>query len=667
MNIPFESAVVKTYNKLHKLPLGSITARGWLKEQLQRSKEGTGGHLDELEPDMIATPFINYSAFKRLPGSSKDADPTFAAGWSSEISGTYWTGLVQLAFTLNDQELIRKATNWVGGVLAHQEEDGYLGGYPAHTDRMVDYNAWSSAWCYRALLSYYEATGRKDVLDAVYRGLKWFCRTWKDNKTDYVGQNLCEIMLQMYCYTGDKELIEFCQNWLDWLEGNSMWQNKLSQYLSDELPYTTMHVVAYGEDLKLPAYLYCANGEEKLLKASINAARKALDKIVQTTGGPSSCNEYLSPKGSVHETEYCNFVTYSNAYSWLGMITGQASWGDEIERILFNGAQGARKKDEKACAYMTSPNQLHANSRSSLYGTRVDMQVYAACFCTACCPTQLVRIVPEFVRGMCMQDEKKNYYLYCYGPAAVETQDVAFQMDTLYPFRDKITLQVTRAENKNLYLRIPGWCKAPSVTVGDKNYPLSAGSDGFAQLPVAVNTGDTIVLHFPMDVKIVRVDDSEGASKFPLSIERGPLVYALPVPETWKIVPGAPVTPPPEGWYWYDVNPDLSFASLPDQHPPTHQHIAYRTAPWAKAIDETITPDRIRVTEQEVAGYVWENPPITLEVPLYQAPEAYITVGHKTQESFAVPLRTVGEEQPCTLVPHGCTNLRITYLPRAKV
>ena len=63
MNILPEQSIAKTHNKLHRLPLGCITAAGWLKEQLQRNKEGMGGHLDELEPDMIATPFINYSAY----------------------------------------------------------------------------------------------------------------------------------------------------------------------------------------------------------------------------------------------------------------------------------------------------------------------------------------------------------------------------------------------------------------------------------------------------------------------------------------------------------------------------------------------------------------------------------------------------------------------------
>ena len=137
MNILREKAVTKTHNKLSKLPLGAITAQGWLREQLLRSKAGMGGHLDELEPDLIGTPFVNYSSFKRMPFQTEDADPTFAAGWSGEISGLYWTGLVQLAFTLQDEELIAKATRWVEGVLQHQEPDGYLGSYPESTDRMA--------------------------------------------------------------------------------------------------------------------------------------------------------------------------------------------------------------------------------------------------------------------------------------------------------------------------------------------------------------------------------------------------------------------------------------------------------------------------------------------------------------------------------------------------
>src|ERR1035437_1929726 len=46
-----------SYNHLTRLPLGNVTAQGWLKTQLERNKAGMGGHLDELEPEMIGKPF----------------------------------------------------------------------------------------------------------------------------------------------------------------------------------------------------------------------------------------------------------------------------------------------------------------------------------------------------------------------------------------------------------------------------------------------------------------------------------------------------------------------------------------------------------------------------------------------------------------------------------
>ena len=73
------------------------------------------------------------------------------------------------------------------------------------------------------------------------------------------------------------------------------------------------------------------------------------------------------------------------------------------------------------------------------------------------------------------------------------------------------------------------------------------------------------------------------------------------------------------------------------------------------------------MTELPVDGYVWENPPICLQVPMYQAPYTYNSSGRRTQETWDCPVYVEGEEHLCTMVPHGCTNLRITYIPRAKV
>lgn len=657
MNIVKEQALVKTYQKFSKLPLGAVTAGGWIKEQLLRNKEGMGGHLDELEPDLLGTPYINYKSISQTPFLG-EVTPEIAAGWGGELSGTYWTGLVQLAFTLDDEELKAKATRWVEGVLAHQEEDGYLGTFPEGTDRMIDYNPWGATWGYRALLCYYEATGRKEVLEAVHRGILWFCEHWKDHKTDYGGPMILEPVLITYVYTADERLLAFAENWQDWLEDHSMWQNKVSQYLSEKLPYLSMHAVAYGEEAKNPALLYNVTGEKRLLDASLNALKKAIDRTVQTTGGVSSCSEFLSPKGSANETEYCNFATYNHSYSWMSLITGDTKWADEIERCMFNGAQGARKKDEKAIAYFTSPNQLRADRHSSLYADWSEYGVYSPCFHVPCCPTHSVRIIPEFIRNMGLVDDKNDLYLLCYGPAQIKTGKLELSVDTLYPFRDTVTLHVKRSQGAKLYFRIPGWCEAPFVEWNGEKKELFFDGSGFAYTDVVPAEGDVIVLHFPMEVKITRVDDSASASKFPVSIERGPLVYALPVPVVWSEYPGNPITPLPEGWAWYEAYPELDLSSGEVFTPSWN-------ASWAKAVDEKITPDQITVKEHPVTGYVWEEAPVSIEVPLYQARYAHMFLSPKMGEAWEVPLEVEGEAKMCTLVPHGCTNLRITYLPRA--
>lgn len=661
MNLDRLHACIPLKSKLQKLPMGSITANGWLREQLLRNKDGMGGHMDELEPVMIGRAHITRELFKIHPRLG-ECSPVLAAGWANELSATYWAGLIGLAYTLNDSELILKATTWVNAVLAAQEEDGYMGAYPKDVDRLDDFNPWGCSMLFRALLAFYEATGRKDVLDAVYCGLLWFCENWKDHKTDYAGSCIIESMIILYSYTGDKRLLQFSEDYMAWLEDNSKWPNKLSVYQSDDFNYVSMHAVAHGEECKNPALIYCATGNEEYLKASIKQVKKVLDHAVQLTGGISSNGEFLSPKGGSCETEYCNYQAYQATYYWMSMITGEASWGDEIERAIFNGAQGARKKDERAIAYFTSPNQLFANRESCIYGDWGEYGVYSPCFHVACCPAHSVMTIPDFVRGMVMQSSEEDFYLLCYSPVSVKAPKLEFTMDTMYPFRDTINLKIEKAEGVNLNIRIPNWCKAASAQINGVDVALIPSDSGFARINGKVKAGDTVTLRFPMEVVIKKVDDSDYASKFPMVIERGPLVYAIHVQENWVEYPGNPVTPLPEGWAWYEARPILGDGDRYDD-----VFLAYYGATFMKAIDENITPDQIKVIEHELDGYVWENPPVELEVPLYHAKHAYMFLSPRQTEPWGVPLRVEGEAQMATLVPHGCTNLRITYIPRAKL
>jgi uncharacterized protein len=633
-----------SYKHLTRLPLGNVTAEGWLKTQLERNKAGMGGHLDELEPEMIAKPYIDRNYKSQV-----------SPGWSGEISGTYWTGFVQLAFTLNDEELKAKARKWVYSTLALQEEDGYLGSYRKTDNRLEDYSAWSCNWCYRALLHYYDATADKEVLDAVHRGLLWFVKNWAgDQKTSYAGPTLMESMIVVYLKTGDEKLFSWCLDYIKWLDKNDKFHQGMASLQRDSLEYNEDHVVAFGENVKHPALIFLAGGGPEYLEASINGIKQIIAKCWQPNGAPASNFEYLSPPSSIHVTEYCNFSTYLNTFSWMACITGKAVYGDLIERILFNAAEGARKKDERAIAYMSSPNQLYATMESCLFGLN-SFEVYSPCYQVGCCPTQSVRIIPEYIRTMFIRDKDENLYLPAYGPCSVhfaseEGTNLTILEETNYPFDETITLHIKTSApwEKQLMLKIPLWCKNHEIKLNGVAVKASVNADGYLPVENCWND-DTLTIFFGMTPTIVSVKDIYFQKEPLRAIECGPLVFSLKYPEFWAQVAGTPLTPLPKDWTWYEV-------SMLSKENPTHPTF------YSLNLLE-INSGSVIVKKQSGSEYPWEDSPVKLEVPMHTSKQAYANYWdnqRNTPMPYGNPVTADSTSQIVEMIPYGCTNLRMT-------
>ena len=116
------------------------------------------------------------------------------------------------------------------------------------------------------------------------------------------------------------------------------------------------------------------------------------------------------------------------------------------KNCFYNGAQGARKKDERAIAYLSSPNQIYATDVSS--SSFKDFQVYSPCFYVACCPVNSIVLLPEFVRGMMLYDENNDIYMTAYGPCSLDWNGIKIVEKTQYPFRNKIDFII---ETKNIF------------------------------------------------------------------------------------------------------------------------------------------------------------------------------------------------------------------------
>ncbi|MBQ9769802.1 MAG: hypothetical protein IJW27_06315, partial [Clostridia bacterium] len=75
---------MKRFQKFLPIPVGSIKAEGFLRDQMLIGKDGMAGHLYELEPEMIYYPYIERRAVPAWNG-----DGANVAGWGAEISGNY--------------------------------------------------------------------------------------------------------------------------------------------------------------------------------------------------------------------------------------------------------------------------------------------------------------------------------------------------------------------------------------------------------------------------------------------------------------------------------------------------------------------------------------------------------------------------------------------------
>ena len=646
---------MKNYSILSHFPLGAIKADGFLREQLVRGKSGLAGNLYKLEPKMILDPFIKGCHVPAWDGGNQE-------GWGAEISGNFWYGYILHAYTLGDAEMQKTATEWVNAFLARKRPDGYLGTYSEEGANIFDdYNAWGTACGMRALLVYYEATGRKDVLDAVSDCMFWFTRNWAgDKKTCYAGPFIIEAMILTYRHTGDERLVAFCEEYLDFITTHDLFSISYKKMLTDEYHYNSNHTAGIGTTGRLPALVYTATGKKEYLEATLNLFRKIREKSTHLSGGPVSVTEYLGPVGSTTETEYCSFAFYNAAYSYLAAITADPVWGDRMEEIFYNGAEGARKKDERAIAYLSAPNQIYATMDSSaIFG---DMQVYAPCYPTSCCPVNSVVVVPEFVRGMFLRDKDGAIYVNAYGPCSLDYDGVQLKMCTYYPFRSNVKFEIKTDKDFNLCLKVPNWAKSYKVTKdGAGAEPKKAGN----YLSVSLDKGThTVEISFTADIEVIKVDDSDWSAKHPLAVKYGALLYSYHIKEKWEPTPGRPMTPLPDGWSWYNVTPDFKDADTPD----SHEQLGLRKwqISWNIALDENLSADDFEIEECDLNGYVWENPPIKLHTHCYKAPYLTSPYQAKTLEPSA-EYQYVTDKLPLTLVPYGSTNLRITYFPKANL
>jgi hypothetical protein len=393
------------------------------------------------------------------------------------------------------------------------------------------------------------------------------------------------------------------------------------------------HGVAFLEGTTPWALGYLWTGNRDFLAATIGW-HDLLERVAMQPSGVPVADEFYGPTGAFRGTETCDVAGYLWSQIVLLTVSGEGRMADRAERAFFNAGPATVSRDFKTHVYFQSPNRLVDKSTPYPHGPGAAGSSYQATHFPLCCTAALNRIVPNYVMHMWMATYDNGLVATHYGPCkvtalAADHVPVEIACRTEYPFNEVVEMAVNPAREAafRLSFRIPGWCKNPELRVNGSVVQAVPDAKGFVRVERLWKAGDAVRLRFPMSVSVQTGRDNNAQGAPYASVSYGPLLFALPIVDTKD-------------------------ANTPDP-----------AAKWNYALDVQGKKLGADVTvERQTMPTKWDWP---LASPLKLRVNAVVcdwTPAPKT----ALPATPIANQRPSeriTLIPYGCTKLRVSMLP----
>ncbi|WEK34416.1 MAG: glycoside hydrolase family 127 protein [Candidatus Pseudobacter hemicellulosilyticus] len=640
------------------LSLGAIQPQGWLRHQLQLMKAGSTGHLDEV-----------YHKVKQENGWLGGKGD----GWEET---PYWLdGALPLAYLLQDTALTNKVLTYVNWTLTNQRPSGYFGPFskaereegatitPANALAGEDW--WPKMVMLKVLQQYYTATGDQRVIRfmtsyfhfqaaalAIAPLGKW--TEWAEAR----GQENILTIHWLYGITKDPKLLPLARQlqqqsfaWGKWMAGGEWIINSTTYQDAQQL--MNRHAVNVAMGIKEPALQYALSGDSAWLKAS----KKGFNDLMKVHGLPMgifSADEDLNGNDPTQGAELCAVVEAMFSLEQMAQLTGDPFYADALERLAFNALPTQTTDDYNNKQYFQVTNQVQVSKgvfNFSLPFEREMCNVFGMRSGYTCCLANMHQGWTKFAAQLWQHTNDGGLAALTYAPSSIKVtigkskQTVSITEDTQYPFEDDIRFTITCAGKVNfpLHLRIPGWCREATILLNGQPLQKAAGGQ-IIVLRRNWTDKDQLTLQLPSGVQ------TSVWGRHSRAVERGPLVYALRLPERWE-----KSTDAAEGVY-YSIYPEQ---------------------PWnfgllQKAIEQPADSMQIRKVKAVTDSFVWNlaHAPIEITVPARQIPGWIATngVAHQPVNDRTGLYRgpVADTISSITLIPYGCTKVRVVAFPVVK-
>ncbi|RIA43769.1 hypothetical protein DFR49_1998 [Hephaestia caeni] len=511
------SAAMRGKEALHEFDYGAVqlTGSGRMKEHYDRIHS----HYLALDNDRLLKVFRQNAG---LPAPGPDMGGWYDAdGFVPGLAfGQYVSGIARFAATTNNAaahakvaalvdgfgEAIVKAKNPYAGKNAQDQWAAYV------MDKYVV-----------ALVDAYQLSGverAKELMPIVIdKCLPYISPVSRDrigkvdppyDETYVISENLFHVA----DITGDDRFRAMAVHYML----NKEWFDPLAAG-QDVLP--TKHAYSHTIALSSGAQAYRHLGDPKYRTALINAW-KFMEPQRFASGGWGPEEQFVElHKGLLAESlksSKAHFETPCGSFAdmklarYLTSFTGEAQYGDGLERILYNTMLATRLPDSDG------EYPYYSN-----YGAGGEKLYYHKKW--PCCSGTLVQGVADYVRGLYFHDND-TLLVNMYATSQVKWDRaggaVEVAQETLYPATDTVRLTVRKPGNGRftMKLRIPAWAKGATMAINGRQQAVTPGT--LAAVSQTWKAGDTIDLVIPQALRTLAIDDQNPNLA---AVMRGAVMY----------------------------------------------------------------------------------------------------------------------------------------------